>query len=110
MMNWKDSDMELDTSAVQHSDPPPAIAANTAACFTTFLGQRLLGVLEVPIHSRASAHKTLVFEDGRGLSLGANAFWVDPPSVVREEIAAQLAQVEKTTHDLAGLRPLVEEP
>ena len=109
MMKWKDSDMELDTSAVQHNAPPPAIAANTAACFTTFVGQRLLGVLEVRNLPSAGTHKTLVFDDGRGLSLGANAFWVDPPSVVREEIAAQLAQAEKTAQVLAGLRPLVEE-
>ena len=71
------------------------IASNTKECFTTFIGQKLTGVL----HDGGT--RTLVFEDGRGLFVSkSGSFWVLHPEAVREEVERKVLELTKAQEDL----------
>lgn len=73
------------------------IAANTRDCFSEFIGQKVVGVIfdALPRTSFIST-KTLIFEDGRGLTTASNgSYWIDSAfdvsravQIVRDELAA----------------------
>lgn len=91
------------------------IAANTAGCVTDFVGKRLRGVLfnALPVNHKdiAAGTKTLIFEDGRGLTIASNgSFWIDSADdvgrairVAEQQLADTRARLEEVL-SLAGER------
>lgn len=85
----------------------PCATSNTPECFRTFVGQKVVGILidALPVN-RADLNrgtKTLVFEDGRGLTIASNgSYWVERPEEVRRAIAATQRKLEDVQRDLAG--------
>lgn len=88
-------------------------AANTRDCFTEFIGQKMVGILfgALPTSHRdiAAGTKTLIFEDGRGLTLSSNgSYWIDSAADAQRAIAItrrELAETERRLYsvlDLAG--------
>lgn len=91
------------------SAPP----ANTPACFSEFIGQRVVGVLfnALPANRRdlASGTKTLVFEDGRGLTVASNgSYWIDSAAQVRRAVAVAERDLRATEASLAGVLALAQ--
>ncbi len=89
-------------------------AANTGECFEEFIGQELRGVLfdALPVNRRdiASGTKTLVFADGRGLTLASNgSFWIDGAEEVGRAIRAAERQLANTRQRLEGVLSLAGE-
>jgi hypothetical protein len=87
-----------------------AVTSNTKACFDTFLGQKVKGVLFGGLHGHEQHDtKTLIFEDGRGLTFsGSGTYWVTSRSDVERAVRLAKAQLEATevrlreVLDLAG--------
>ena len=57
-------------------------ASNTKECFSEFVGMKFIGVLfnALPLTNPALSfgNKTLIFEDGRGLTISENgSYWID---------------------------------
>jgi hypothetical protein len=85
--------------------------ANTRDCFSTFIGQRVKGVLfdALPVARRdlASGTKTLVFEDGRGLTISSKGtYWVESVRDVQRAIRQQEKALSTTMDELAGVLQL----
>jgi hypothetical protein len=80
-------------------------ASNTKDCFREFVGQRVKGVLfnALPV-GRAdlnSGTKTLIFEDGRGLTIASNgSFWIDSKSDIAQAIDVAKDELENIQRDL----------
>lgn len=75
-------------------------ASNTLDCFHEFVGQRLVG-LTLGRTPSGSEVRTLVFEDGRGLSISSNgSYWVSPAEVVRCRIDEMRDELERTRRDI----------
>ena len=73
-----------------------APASNTPECFEEFTGQKLKGVLfgRLPrtAHDIAVHCKTLVFEDGRGLTINDNgSYWIEK----KEDVAWAVENLRK---------------
>ncbi len=90
--------------------------ANTKGCFREFIAQRVVGVLfdALPLGDKgiAAGTKTLVFEDGRGLTITSHGtYWVDGAADIaraadRARLALRAAQIDlAAVIDLAGLLP-----
>lgn len=91
-------------------------AANTQRCFSEFIGQRVIGVIfnALPVARRdiAAGTKTIVFEDGRGLTISSTgSYWIDSADDVRRATDAKARELEtvareiKSVLDLAGATP-----
>lgn len=76
-------------------------ASNTNDCFREFIGQRVKGLV------MAADSRTLVFEDGRGLTVHHNgSFWVTAKQEVDraiEERRQHLRHVEREIQDVLAL-------
>jgi hypothetical protein len=88
-------------------------ASNTKDCFREFIGQKLVGVLfdGLPLsrHDLASGSKTLVFEDGRGLTIASNGtYGIDSAEDVRAAVRRTERALSSTMDDLAGALRLAE--
>ena len=75
-------------------------ASNSKDCFREFLGKKFVGILfdTMPISDArlASGNKTLIFEDGRALTLSDNgSYWIES----EKEVARA---VNKTKSELVG--------
>ena len=86
-------------------------ASNTRACFSEFIGQKVVGVLfdAVPVSRRdlARGTKTLVFEDGRGLTISSNgSFWVEGADEIQRALRNKQDQLTRTSDELAGILAL----
>jgi hypothetical protein len=86
-------------------------ASNTHECFSEFVGQEVVGVLfgAVPVGRKdiARGTKTLVFEDGRGLTISSSgSYWIDSAEDVQRAIRATKKALEATQRDLAGVLDL----
>lgn len=82
--------------------------ANTHACFSEFIGQKVVGTLfnALPASRRdiAAGTKTLVFEDGRGLTIASNgSYWVDSADEVQRAVGIRERELKATQGELAGL-------
>lgn len=86
-------------------------AANTKECFSEFIGQKVVGVLfdAVPVSRMdlAIGNKTLIFEDGRGLTISSKGtYWIE----TAEDIAAAARKTARHLRDvekhLAGVLDL----
>jgi hypothetical protein len=83
-------------------------ASNTKDCFREFVGQTVRGVMfdALPISDArlASGTKTLVFEDGRGLTISSSGtFWIESIKDIKAAVKVQrerLVQAEKDVKDV----------
>lgn len=75
-------------------------ASNTRGCFRAFLGQRMLGLFNVL--SDDSPCTTLIFEDGRGLTIARNgSYWVDDANTINRALERQRNRLEATQFEIA---------
>lgn len=79
-------------------------ASNTFDCFREFVGKKVVGVLQgaLPVGRRdiASGTKTLVFEDGRGLTVASNgSYWIDSKEDVDRAVSEVTEELEKLRRD-----------
>ena len=86
-------------------------ASNTRECFSEFVGQEVIGVLfdACPPNRRdlASGTKTLVFTDGRGLTIASSgSYWIESMSDVARAIRYQKDKLDRTQADIAGVLAL----
>jgi hypothetical protein len=80
-------------------------ASNTRDCFREFIGQRLIGLLfgALPLNRNdlSSGTTTMVFADGRGLTLGGNgSYWIDSADDVQRAVNRSRAALEQTQADI----------
>jgi len=86
-------------------------AANTKDCFREFTGQRLAGVIfdALPLSRRdiAAGTKTLIFEDGRGLTISSKgSYWIDSAADVKAAVGMVRRRISDTQEDLFGVLEL----
>jgi hypothetical protein len=86
-------------------------ASNTKDCFREFVGMKVKGVLfdALPV-GRADLNggsKTLVFEDGRGLTIANNgSFWIDSAEEIKRAVSItkdELKKLQRATKDVLKL-------
>lgn len=84
--------------------------ANVRDCFTGCVGRTVVGVLfdALPVNrpELASGSKTLVFDDGMGLTVRGTAFWVDSAADVQRAIGHRAAELERATAELQAVLAL----
>lgn len=85
--------------------------ANTRACFEEFIGQKMVGVLfdALPTNRRdiAAGTKTLIFEDGRGLTISSTGtYWVESARDVKAAADRVRRKLEETERNLRGVLEL----
>lgn len=90
---------------------PAMPASNTHECFTTFIGLTLKGFLRAALplsdQSIASHTVTLVFEDGRGLTLSGNgSYWVDSVDDVKRAITRKAMDLQDVRWELQDVLAL----
>src|SRR5690348_14170268 len=86
-------------------------ASNTHDCFRAFIGQRCVGVMfdALPVNRRdiASGTKTLVFEDGRGLTVAANgSYWIESAEDVGRAVSQRREDLARMQLDLVEVLSL----
>jgi hypothetical protein len=74
-------------------------ASNTRDCFCACVGKRVKGVLfdAIPVgrEDLSSGTKTLIFEDGSGLTIASNgSFWLDSVEQIQRAILRKLKELE----------------
>ena len=89
-------------------------ASNTKECFRECVGKTVKGVLfcALPINDRdiASRTKTLVFDDGTGLTFSDNgSFWPEHASDVRRAVERKRDELNATKGEIAGVLALAGE-
>lgn len=80
-------------------------ASNTKDCFRECVGMRVKGVLfdALPNSSQhlASGTKTIVFEDGTGLTIASNgSFWREGSEEVGRAIKSKRSELEANKRDI----------
>jgi hypothetical protein len=83
-------------------------SSNTNDCFSEFIGQKVVGVLfdALPPLIRRGEYstRTLIFEDGRGLTIASNgSFWIDNAEAVARAVKRTRRHLEATQNQLAGV-------
>lgn len=81
-------------------------AANTRECFSEFIGRSVVGVLSDALpphdHRLAAGNKTLVFDDGRGLTISRNgAHWIENKASIDSAIEAKRRELQRVQGELA---------
>lgn len=89
-------------------------AANTRACFEELIGHQVVGVLfdALPLADRgiASGTKTLILDDGRGLTVSdSGSYWLESVEDIRRAVAQQRQELEAASHRLRGVLALAGE-
>jgi hypothetical protein len=87
------------------------MSANTKDCFRECIGRTVVGVLfdALPVNRRdiAAGTKTLVLDDGRGLTIASNgSFWIDSAEEVARAIRSKRQQLAATQSELEGVLEL----
>ena len=77
------------------------VASNTRDCFRACVGKRVIGVLfeALPAGRRnlAIGTKTLIFEDGTGLTIAGNgSFWIENSEDIKRAIEYHKTELEAT--------------
>jgi hypothetical protein len=90
-------------------------AANTRGCFNEFVGQRLIGLLfdALPVNRRdiAAGTRTLIFEDGRGLTIAPNgSYWIDSADEVARAVRDTARKLDVTAAQLREALAVAGEP
>lgn len=80
-------------------------ASNTKDCFREFVGKKVKGVLfdALPVSDRslANGNKTLIFEDGRGLTISNNgSFWIENEKEIGRAIELKKDELESNRKDI----------
>lgn len=83
-------------------------ASNTRECFREFIGQSLKGMIFNVLPLRrcdlSKGTKTMIFEDGRGLTIAGNgSYWIDSKADVDAAIEELLFEFKRNQADLAGI-------
>jgi hypothetical protein len=86
-------------------------ASNTRDCFREFVGKRVKGVLfdALPVNrvDLSAGNKTLVFDDGRGLTFANNgSYWIDSADEVKRAIDLVKADLKKAQKEIKGVLSL----
>lgn len=86
-------------------------ASNTRECFREFVGQRMKGLLfdVFPMHRHdlSGGSKTLVFEDGRGLTIASNgSYWIESAADVLRAVEIRQAELDARKADIAEVLAL----
>ena len=81
-------------------------ASNTHECFREFIGQRLtgllFGVLPVDRSDIGAGTKTLIFEDGRGLTLSPHGtYWIDSAREVARGVEQRKREIANQQRELS---------
>lgn len=87
------------------------VASNTKDCFRECVGKKVVGVLfgalpvgDADIDSRT---KTLVLDDGRGLTISSNgSFWIDSADDVRRAVKKKRDELNATEGEIAEVLAL----
>ena len=82
------------------------VASNTKDCFRECIGKRVKGVLfdALPAgrNDLAAGTKTLIFDDGSGLTIASNgSFWLEAQEEIQRAVSCRLAELEKTKDEIA---------
>ena len=85
--------------------------ANTRACFEELIGHHIVGVLfdALPLSDRSifAGTKTLILDDGRGLTISARGtYWFESAKDVRRAIECQRDELQRTQARLKGVLAL----
>jgi hypothetical protein len=85
--------------------------ANTHACFEEFIGQKVIGCLfgAMPWNrsDMGDGCKTLVFEDGRGLTISSTgSYWVESASEVKAAVVREACRLKETKRQIKGVLDL----
>ena len=83
-------------------------AANTKDCFRALVGERIVGVMfdALPLGNKGAANgaKTLVLEDGRGLTItGTGTYWLDSAEDVARAVERARRDLVHAHRELAAL-------
>jgi hypothetical protein len=86
-------------------------ASNTDDCFREFFGLKLVGLIgDVwPLRSQSenTTYKTLIFEDGRGITLSSNgSWWVASKEDVSKAVGTLRNILEKQKKDIEEVAKL----
>jgi hypothetical protein len=86
-------------------------SSNTRECFSEFIGQKIIGVLfNVPTSRGRENTKTIVFEDGRGLTIQNGSFWIEEKEFVAQAIQKRIDELSQVEKELSGLVKLAGDP
>lgn len=85
--------------------------SNTRGCFSCCIGRRVVGVLfdALPLGRRdlAAGNKTLVFEDGYGLTIATRgSYWTESKSDIAQAIDRKKAELDQTSAELKDVLEL----
>jgi len=80
--------------------------SNTPDCFREFVGKRMIGLLfnAFPRGRRdlSVGSKTLVFEDGRGLTISSNgSYWVEEADAVKSAVLEHAKELDAVKREIA---------
>lgn len=83
-------------------------ASNTFDCFRECIGLRVVGVLRdaMPVSDRglAKGTKTLVFEDGTGLTMAPNgSYWRESSNEIDRAISVRKRELDALNRDVADV-------
>lgn len=86
-------------------------ASNTRECFSSLIGCRVVGVLfdALPIGRRdlSAGTRTLVLDDGRGLTIASNgSYWIENADEIQRAIDAVRERLDATKAEIAGVLKL----
>ena len=84
------------------------VASNTKDCFRECVGKRIKGFLfdALPISDRSlsAGTKTLIFEDGSGLTISSNgSFWLEDAKEIARAVGYRRDELQKTQNELAEI-------
>lgn len=86
-------------------------ASNTRECFSECIGRKVVGVLFNALPTGwqdiANGTKTLVFDDGRGLTISSTGtFWQESADDINQAVRVQRAELEARKRELADVLAL----
>lgn len=86
-------------------------ASNTPDCFSEFIGQKVVGALfnALPVNRKdlSRGTKTLIFEDGRGLTISSiGTYWIENAEEITRAVRATERKLKATQRELAGVLDL----
>lgn len=85
-------------------------ASNTKECFSEFIGQELIGLLFDAFGHDPRGCKTLVFEDGRGLTISSNgSYWIEPVEEIQRAVKKRRRELDRTRGEIEQVLRLAGE-
>jgi hypothetical protein len=89
-------------------------ASNTKDCFREFIGMKIKGVIfdALPIGDiwRAKGTKTLIFEDGRGLTISNNgSFWIENENDIKKAVENKRKELDVVSKEIQDVLSIAGE-